>query len=63
MTRDYDAFSGTGYVPPHFNSSAEMIAAMQDPRYRTDPAYRDEVAQKVLASGVLGVRLGETQHS
>jgi hypothetical protein len=30
-----------------FRSSAEMQAAMSDPRYKTDPAYRDEVAAKV----------------
>ena len=33
-----------------FNSKAEMKAAMSDPRYSKDPAYRKEVEQKVLHS-------------
>ena len=33
-------------------SQAEMIEAMQDPRYDRDPAYRQEVMQKLEASDV-----------
>lgn len=33
-----------------FQSDAEMVAAMSDPRYTNDPAYRKAVQQKVLAS-------------
>ena len=33
-----------------FNSKAEMKAAMSDPRYSKDPAYRKEVETKVLHS-------------
>lgn len=38
----------TGSAP--FNSSAEMTAAMRDPRYKTDQAYRDNVAARIAAS-------------
>ena len=37
---------------PGFRSQAEMIEAMQDPRYDRDPAYRQEVMQKLEASDV-----------
>lgn len=33
-----------------FASKAEMVAAMQDPRYAKDPAYRDAVAKKLANS-------------
>lgn len=33
-----------------FRSRAEMVAAMQDPRYDRDPAYRSDVERKVAAS-------------
>lgn len=33
-----------------FRSTAEMVAAMNDPRYKTDQAYRDHVAQRLAAS-------------
>lgn len=35
-----------------FRSQAEMIEAMQDPRYDRDPAYRQEVMQKLQSSDV-----------
>lgn len=35
-----------------FNSAAELTAAMRDPRYHNDPAYRDLVAQKLSRSDV-----------
>ena len=35
-----------------FKSQAEMIEAMQDPRYDRDPAYRQEVMQKLESSDV-----------
>jgi hypothetical protein len=45
---------GTGGTAPTgvFASRAELTAAMKDPRYKTDPAYRDEVAQKLARSNV-----------
>ena len=30
-----------------FRSQAELVAAMNDPRYESDPAYRDDVIQKL----------------
>jgi len=36
-----------------FNSVAELTAAMSDPRYHNDPAYRQTVAQKLSRSNVL----------
>ncbi len=37
-------------VAPGFQSTAEMVTAMRDPRYATDPAYRKEVEQKTMRS-------------
>lgn len=36
--------------PEGFDSRAQQIAAMNDPRYKTDPAYRDMVARKSVQS-------------
>lgn len=33
-----------------FESSAEVVEAMRDPRYRTDPAYQRQVQQRLSAS-------------
>jgi len=42
--------SGRGQAAPEgFRSTAEMVSAMQDPRYRKDPAFRQEVERKVAA--------------
>ena len=35
-----------------FRSTAEVTEAMRDPRYKTDPAYRKDVEQKLLRSDV-----------
>lgn len=35
-----------------FRSTAEVTQAMSDPRYKSDPAYREDVAQKLLRSDV-----------
>lgn len=37
-----------------FKSSAEVVKAMEDPRYDRDPAYRDEVAKRLAVSNVFG---------
>ena len=37
-----------------FRSKAEMTSAIQDPRYKTDPAYRNDVAQKLWRSNAAG---------
>ena len=35
-----------------FRSQAEVVAAMQDPRYDNDPAYRQDVFQKLERSNL-----------
>ena len=44
--------AGGGAAPAAdvFSSRAEQAKAMRDPRYKTDPAYRDEIAQKSIRS-------------
>lgn len=42
----------TGNSGGSFNSAAELTAAMRDPRYQNDPAYRQAVAQKLSRSNV-----------
>lgn len=36
-----------------FRSTAEMTAAMRDPRYKTDPAYRQDVADRLAHSDIM----------
>jgi hypothetical protein len=38
---------------PGFRSQAELARAISDPRYRTDPAYRLDIEQRLAASGDL----------
>ena len=46
----------TGYAPQEsadvFRSQAEVVAAMQDPRYDKDPAYRNDVFEKLNRSNI-----------
>jgi hypothetical protein len=46
----------TGYAPQEkgnaFRSQAEVVAAMQDPRYDKDPAYRNDVFEKLNRSNL-----------
>lgn len=48
-------FKGT-FTPPGnvtaFASAAEMTAAMKDPKYKTDPAYRASVARRLAVSNI-----------
>jgi hypothetical protein len=44
---------GTKAAPSGFRSVDEVVRAMSDPRYKTDPAYRADVEQKIGASNVL----------
>lgn len=44
--------SSTGSVTP-FRSTAEVVKAMSDPRYSTDPAYRKDVEKRLEFSDVL----------
>lgn len=39
-----------------FRSIAEIVNAMKDPRYATDPAYRSDVEKRVALSNALGVK-------
>lgn len=50
--------NSSGIPQAHFRSASEVTAAMRDARYRTDSAYRAEVAQKIGASVQLGIDLG-----
>ena len=36
-----------------FDSTAQVTAAMRDPRYKSDPAYRQEVMDRIAVSNVL----------
>jgi hypothetical protein len=38
--------------PDVFRSQAEVLAAMQDPRYDRDPAYRNDVFEKIGRSPI-----------
>ena len=40
-------------TPTAFSSVAQVVAAMSDPKYKTDPAYRAEVERKIANSNVL----------
>jgi hypothetical protein len=42
---------GTGV--DSFQSVAQLTKAMNDPRYSEDPAYRDEVTQKLSQSSIM----------
>lgn len=37
-----------------FNSNEEIVAAMSDPKYDSDPSYREEVARRLAVSNVFG---------
>lgn len=45
--------SGGAAAGSSFESVAQLTAAMSDPRYASDPAYRNEVAQKLARSNVM----------
>jgi hypothetical protein len=48
-TRPGSTIEGTApTAPAGFRSKAEMVAAMKDPRYQNDPAYRRDVEMKVM---------------
>jgi hypothetical protein len=52
----YDGQMLTGQAPRNasdgFRSQAELVAAMSDPRYDKDPAYRSDVADKLERSNI-----------
>lgn len=41
--------SGAGGTKP-FGSAASMVEAMQDPRYKNDPAYREQIQKRIAVS-------------
>lgn len=47
---------GTAAGPSGFRSAAEIKQAMADPRYATDPTYREEVQSRLRASTMPSVR-------
>lgn len=53
----YTQGSATPPAQDLFESQAQMIEAVRDPRYARDPAYRDKVAKKIRASREAGMDL------
>lgn len=55
-----DYQKGTGDTPgiSGFRSQAEMFAAIKDPRYNKDEAYREDVRKKIAAGREAGIDLG-----
>lgn len=49
--------NGAAPVGDHFRSMGEMTAAMRDPRYKTDSAYRADVERKIANAGKAKVNL------
>ena len=45
-----NALGGESPVVKGFENEAQMVTAMRDPRYKTDPAFRQEVTSKVAAA-------------
>ena len=56
MANGYEGELVTGRAPVQqsdgFRSQAELVAAMSDPRYDNDPAYRNDVIEKLDRSNV-----------
>lgn len=50
--RDPKLIGGQVGGPAGFESIAQLTAAMKDPRYETDPAYRREVEQRLARSNI-----------
>jgi ATP-dependent Lon protease len=44
--------TSTGDAATVFRSTAELTAAMKDPRYKSDPAYRQDVIEKLGRSSI-----------
>lgn len=52
QTREPSFISGGKASPGVFRSVAEVVAAMSDPRYKSDAAYRSDVERKIAISNV-----------
>ena len=50
-----EAATNAGSKPEPFRSAAQVRDAMADGRYRADPAYRAEVADRLAASKAAGI--------
>lgn len=55
MGKDPNLVSGNGQTTSgnRFESVAQLTEAMKDPRYHSDPAYRNEVEQRLARSSIL----------
>lgn len=53
MGRDPNLVGGVNGGLSGFESLAQLTAAMKDPRYETDPAYRREIEQKLSRSNIM----------
>lgn len=42
----------TGDATAVFRSTAELVSAMKDPKYKNDPAYRQDVIDKLGRSSI-----------
>lgn len=58
ITPEYTKGDGGTASVALFQSQAQMMEAIRDPRHAKDPAYRAEVAKKVAASREAGIDLG-----
>jgi hypothetical protein len=52
QTREPNFISGAKSAPSTYRSVAEVVAAMSDPRYKSDAAYRSDVERKIAMSNV-----------
>jgi uncharacterized membrane protein len=52
QTREPNFISGAKAAPSTYRSVAEVVAAMSDPRYKSDAAYRSDVERKIAMSNV-----------
>jgi hypothetical protein len=48
---------GAGKATDGYKSKAEMVTDMRDPKYAKDPAFRDQVAQKIRVARAAGIDL------
>lgn len=58
ITPEYTKGEGTKVAENVFRSQAEMFEAINNPKYKTDEAYREDVKKKIAASREAGIDLG-----
>lgn len=54
----YQKGTGDGVTVTGYRSQAEMFEAIKNPKYKNDPAYREDVTKKIAASREAGIDLG-----